>query len=106
MTTRFLVIILSVLTFSCSKPVETVQVPPCGPAPVINATAYANTSTNNYTIVSAIVNGNCLEVKISSSGCNGASWTTELIDSEAILKSNPPQRLLKLKLTNNELCNA
>ncbi len=54
---------------------------------------------NNLEII-----GNCLTINFSSGGCDGNSWEVKLIDSEAILESNPPQRNLRLSLKNEELC--
>lgn len=79
---------------------------PCGQATVISATQYANMVTYNYAFLNAQVNGDCLELTVGSSGCSGNSWTFKLIDANVLLESNPPQRLLRLKLTNPELCAA
>lgn len=64
----------------------------------------APNSSVNITKIEII--GDCLSIDFNASGCNGISWKVKLIDSEAILKSNPPQRNLRLSLENNELCEA
>lgn len=45
-------------------------------------------------------------INFSASGCDGETWTVQLIDSEAILESSPPQRHLKFMIENNESCEA
>jgi len=55
-------------------------------------------------LISAEVNGDCLNISISASGCSGETWVLELIDSEGVMESLPPQRNLKLILTNSEAC--
>ncbi|MEM6830822.1 MAG: hypothetical protein AAF551_09925 [Bacteroidota bacterium] len=71
----------------------------------LSAEKYAG-STGFYTIVSASVSGDCLEITYSSSGCDGSSWVTEVVDSEQVAESIPPQRRVKLLLENKELCQA
>jgi hypothetical protein len=72
----------------------------------IDKTLYINTKTDNYTIVDAKLSGNCLEIQFGSSGCDGKSWTVELVDAQGVVDTNPQQRYLKLALANNELCAA
>jgi hypothetical protein len=82
------------IPFSCEKQV------------VISAHEY-NTAPNDQLEVHTLeINEDCLKIIYSSSGCNGDTWLLELIDSEAILESNPPQRNLRLSLKNEELCDA
>lgn len=50
------------------------------------------------------LDGDCLTVNITTSGCDASSWVSTLIDSENIAESMPPQRYLKLTLYNNEDC--
>ena len=47
---------------------------------------------------------NCLTITLTSSGCDGNSWTASLIDSGLQTASIPPQRHVRLSLTNNETC--
>ena len=52
------------------------------------------------------INGDCLVINFSASGCDGNTWIVKLIDSEQILESNPIQRNLRISLENNEDCTA
>jgi hypothetical protein len=102
---KVLFAILAILTLACSKNKKTVN-QPCGETVVINQTTYNNTSTDRYIITNAVITGDCLEITFGSSGCNANNWVADLVDSGAILDSNPVQRMIKLSLTNNELCAA
>lgn len=71
---------------------------------IISAEQYGNAPSDQLSINSLEINGNCLKINFSSSGCSGDTWELKLIDSEAILESNPPQRVLRLSLKNEEAC--
>lgn len=86
---------------------------------LISAEQYTNAPSDELTINSVELNTNCLEVNISSSGCDGDSWNLELIDSGDVIfqtitvePSEPSTggdlaiRRLKLVLENNEECQA
>ena len=71
---------------------------------IIDANQYQKTNTNNYTIIDVKLEGDLLTIKIGASGCSSESWKAILVDSSAILESNPLQRNIKLNLENNEAC--
>ncbi|HLP73156.1 MAG TPA: hypothetical protein VK155_09655 [Bacteroidales bacterium] len=65
------------------------------------------TSPNDPLIISnATLENDSLKISFGASGCDSKSWIIELIGSEDILKSNPPQRSIRLSLKNNEACQA
>ena len=76
----------------------------CDEPVVVDNSAYETSESAFYTLINAEINGDCLHVNISSSGCNANTWFFNLIDSENIAESMPPQRYLKLELINNEAC--
>ncbi|WP_299111385.1 hypothetical protein [uncultured Winogradskyella sp.] len=76
----------------------------CDATTIIDNELYENAQTAFYNLVNVEINENCLNIEISSSGCSGETWVLELVDSADIFESNPPQRNLKLVLTNNETC--
>lgn len=71
----------------------------------IDHNAYGTAKTN-YTINSAKIIGNTLEVTLSSSGCDGDTWKATLIDAGAVMESNPVQRAIRIDLKNEETCQA
>ena len=84
----------------------------CDPAsrcdqPVIVDKALYETAPDDFLFFETVLlDGDCLEITFTSSGCDGSTWITELIDSEAILESFPVQRVLRLSLHNMEPCDA
>lgn len=78
----------------------------CDLESVISNEKYENTPSDQLTINSLAINDNCLQINFSSSGCDGDTWELELVVSEWILFSIPPQRNLRLSLQNEELCQA
>jgi len=50
--------------------------------------------------------GDCLTIRFSESGCDGTSWEVNLVYLTIVLESNPPQRTVRLVLKNEELCDA
>ncbi len=78
----------------------------CDLGTVISQELYRNSPSDEATINSLEIEGDCLKINFSASGCNGESWKITLIDSGSILESDPPQRNLRFSLENNELCEA
>lgn len=76
----------------------------CGLEVITDYVAYESVESSFFGVLDVIVNGDCLIVNITSSGCDASSWVLTLIDSENIAESMPPQRYLKLALYNDEAC--
>jgi hypothetical protein len=69
----------------------------CGPsALIVTDLPFGNINTNNYQITAVALNEDCLSITISSSGCDGSQWQTNLFSDD--------ERNLKLELTNPEVC--
>jgi len=79
---------------SCSQPV------------IISAEEYQNAPNDELQILHVQLEGDCLIIRFESGGCDGNSWVIQLIDSEAVMESLPPQRNLRLSLKNQEPCDA
>jgi hypothetical protein len=78
----------------------------CDDKIIIDKNLFDSAPNSPLSIKNIEIVDDCLSIDFYASGCNGNSWKIKLIDSEAILKSNPPQRNLRLSLENNELCDA
>ena len=78
----------------------------CNKVSVIDETKYQQTNTNNYTITNVVLNGDCLEITLSSSGCDPNNWNMNFIASEAVVETLPIQWYTKVELINNEACQA
>lgn len=78
----------------------------CDDKVIIDKNLFDSAPNSSVNITKIEIIGDCISIDFNAGGCNGNSWKVKLIDSEAILKSNPPQRNLRLSLENNELCEA
>ncbi len=103
------ILILSTLTallcINCNKEEDLLQTV-CDEVVTLNSEKYKNKTTDFFTLIEVNVEGDCMNIKYSSSGCSGESWVMELIDAEVIKETNPAQRDLRLILKNEEACQA
>ena len=76
----------------------------CDLAVVLDNSIYETVESDFCSLKTAEIDGDCLSVNISASGCDGSTWVLTIVDSEEIAESMPPQRYLKLALANNEVC--
>ncbi|MBT8271278.1 MAG: hypothetical protein HKO90_07745 [Flavobacteriaceae bacterium] len=76
----------------------------CENQAIISAFQYSNATSDIFSLDSIEIAGDCVIATISASGCDGESWDFRLVDSDAIMESFPPQRNLRLILSNNEAC--
>jgi hypothetical protein len=99
-----LVFVFLLVISACSSDDNTTS--NCDQITIIDSNQYKNSPNDQLTINSLEINDNCLKINFGSGGCSGDTWVLKLIDSEAILESNPPQRNLRLSLKNEEDCEA
>ena len=85
----------------------------CDKNVIINAAEFENAPKHHISVVGMKIEGNCLNIKFSASGCSGNSCIVRLIDSGNIAYSDaavypppPPKRTLRLSLDNKEDCDA
>lgn len=78
----------------------------CNEFSIIDETKYNQTNTNNYTITNVVLNGDCLEITVSSSGCNPNNWDMNFVASEVVVETLPNIWYTKVELINNEACQA
>ncbi|GAK92286.1 hypothetical protein JCM19298_2774 [Nonlabens ulvanivorans] len=104
-----ILLILCVTLLSCDVGDEDIntnqQVCINAPDVIIDASRYGNLN-ENVSITGLSLSGDCLTIIISGSGCDGSSWTLDLVDSDVVSFSSPPERNLILEFTNTELCTA
>lgn len=105
--TLFLFGLVGLLLFSCSEDETTKVNTTCGAtAEIIDESSFYAINTTNYTITNVTRNANCLEITISSSGCNPELWEMNLYSTTIFCGTPPIVRPARLKLTNNQLCAA
>ncbi|WP_157503218.1 hypothetical protein [Mangrovimonas xylaniphaga] len=78
----------------------------CDQETILSSDEFVNAAADPLIIESLEIDNACLQISFYSSGCDGSTWDLKLIDSGAILESDPPQRNLRLSLLNLELCDA
>lgn len=104
MRVLFLISLSIIIVFSsCSKDDDNNSIT-CDTLIILDRDLYDSVNTQNYTILSAVITNDCLEVEIYSGGCDGNTLEVNLIDAEIIAESNPIQRFIKVSLKNEELC--
>ncbi|MEO9482599.1 MAG: hypothetical protein ABJG47_04110 [Ekhidna sp.] len=99
-----MLILLLALFNACED--DGIETSDCDSVVTVNPDKVRNGSSAFFSIISASITGNCLEVKYSSSGCDGKSWTEEMVADDLILESLPPQLGLRMLLKNEESCAA
>ena len=75
-------------------------------AQIVEQDIFSTIETYNYQISNVVLNQNCLEVTIWSSGCEANNWEIKLFSHNNFYAVFPLQRFAKIELTNNEICSA
>lgn len=100
--------LLAFLSFllSCEKnDNEKIDIPEVNSETIVNQELYENAEGVKINIEPKIV-ADVLVVTITSSGCDGSTWKTQLIDKSVLVYSDPVQRFAKIKFENLEVCSA
>ena len=103
----FLILFATTLFVSCCRFDDVVTAPvitSCNKMAIVDTNRFNQTPTTNYTITNVVLNGDCLKVTISSSGCDPNNWDMNFIASENVMESFPVQRSAKVQLVNDEAC--
>ncbi|MGK0323222.1 MAG: hypothetical protein ACJARX_002285 [Psychroserpens sp.] len=77
---------------------------PCNQTVVVDTGFYESSQSDFFEFTSVQLNGNCLVLEFTASGCDGNSWSMVFVDSGGVAESFPEQRFLKFVLTNEEAC--
>ncbi len=72
---------------------------------IISREDFIALSTSNYTITNVELNTDCLNITFGSSGCGTEMWEENLF-STVFFNASPIEIDLKMKLINEELCQA
>ncbi|MEM1257609.1 MAG: hypothetical protein AAGC45_02960 [Bacteroidota bacterium] len=101
-----LLLLLTSITTSCNSddndPISEV----CDFLGVVDDNQINTVNPQTYVIQSVEVTGSCLQVELSSGGCDGNSWEVRLFGSSEVEASLPPKREIGIRLDNSELCEA
>lgn len=98
-------VILSLLISSCSDDDCPTNPVSCGiNALIVGDQTLDAVQTNNYQIQDVVLSGNCLEITISSSGCDPNNWSMNLFSDNTFFDIFPLQRYAKVEVITNEAC--
>ena len=98
---------LFILFLSCSESNSVSVISNCDKqSEIIDETSYNLVNTSNYVITGIVLNEDCLDVTIGSSGCDANNWTMNLFSTNNFSNTNPIQRNIKVELVNQEACAA
>lgn len=95
-------LMLLVLVSSCSEDDDASLEPVCGSFVVVDAKEYKNVS-HPLAIQSVAVEGSCLTATFSFSGCDD-DISVKLVDESVLSKTDPPERNLKLLVSEAGDC--
>lgn len=76
----------------------------CDKDAIFDGDRYQQVSTANYQVDNVVLNGDCLEVTISSSGCHPDNWEMNLVGAISLAAVSPPDVGIKVELINNDAC--
>jgi len=97
-----LIVILFSSFFSCNE--NDPQEASCDNQAIISNAQFNNATSSIITLNSVFINDDCLIVNYSASGCDGDTWILNVIDSDGIIETSPPERTIRITLFNNEAC--
>lgn len=104
-----LAVLIGTLFISCSNDDDNnpSNVTTCNSAAeVISEENFNGITTSNYNVTDIQLNGDCLEITTSSSGCDPETWEMNLFSVDAFYTVFPLQRAVKIELVNEQLCQA
>ncbi len=104
--TIFSIILLSIIFSSCEENKVNDLFNSNSNSVIIDNELFSYTTSENFSISNVELDNDLLKISIASSGCNGETFKTILIDANVILESLPPQRQIRLILEKNEDCEA
>ena len=102
MKSTLIILITFVLVFSCKKDDDNLV---SGSKLLIGKKYFNDYPKDSNMISNAKISGDILTITFSASCCSTEKWITNLVGSETILYSNPPQRDIRLSFRNqNPVC--
>ena len=85
---------------SCNNDDGTATGSDCVMTKIIDENTFNELSTENYQLDNIILNDNCMEITLTSTGCDGKTWELNLYGLETTTIEKP----VKLELINEETC--
>ena len=103
---RFILVLLPLLLLNTQCDDDDIVLPPtnCEVFAIADNNEYDDAVSAFFTIISAEVEGDCLNIEISASGCSGETWILQMFSAEDVMESLPVQRNIRAVLINDEAC--
>lgn len=101
------VLLLTTTFFSSCRYLDdgaTISVPGCNEKAVLDNVKFPQVATENYVITNVVLNNDCLEITLNSSGCDPDNWDMNLIGVRSLAAVYPPEVNTKIELQNKEAC--
>lgn len=100
----YLILFVVIITGCSDDDAPNIILNDCDFETLMSAEEFVSAPSNAVSIDELTIDGDCLTIRFSASGCDGSTWNVMLIDSESVFESAPPQRNLRLSLENLEDC--
>ena len=78
----------------------------CEPEIIVSEEAFNNAPNSGHSINELQLEGDCLTIDFSASGCGGDTWEIKLVASPIVIETFPIQQFIRLSLKNEEVCRA
>ena len=98
-----IILIVSIFAIACCDNGDD-DVNACGTSAIVDDNMYNNGPSDQVEIMKVEIDGDCMMMTIAASGCDGDTWGHSLVGSTDVAESLPPQRNIRLALTNTEAC--
>jgi hypothetical protein len=100
----FCLLMLTATTLSCSNDDDGSKT--CDAKAILDPERFETAPAMPLNIESAVIEGDCLNIRFTSSGCNGDTWVFNLIGVPSDATVFPPLVNVRLSLSSTELCEA
>ncbi|WP_281752743.1 hypothetical protein [Neptunitalea chrysea] len=105
-TLSIIALLFCICLLSCSEDdANTGNVNPCSENSVlVSPTDYSATPSYQSSVVSAIIDGDCLTVMVSSSGCDGSTWEASFFAANPQTSNGQVTYDSRVDIINLEIC--
>ncbi|RYH75599.1 hypothetical protein EVU94_01170 [Flavobacteriaceae bacterium 144Ye] len=103
---NLLCLLLVFVLWSCNSDDDNDSNNECGDQMIFDEELFNQESPSSFSIQNAEIDGDCLMVTLSASGCDGSSWEADLVTDGLETTSVPPSRSIRVDFTNIEVCTA
>lgn len=103
---KYMSFVFLLLLLGCNSDDDNGSNDECGDQMIFDEELFNQESPSSFSIQNAEIDGDCLMVTLSASGCDGSSWEADLVSDGLETTSVPPSRSIRVDFTNIEACTA